>query len=150
MKKSSSTSIVEVENRRSLKKIQDRSQLSQTRITKTKKVQKLVAKRESKQSNLIKEMIARSRFDITQILRISIELNLKKLLNRLNQTMKELTYAMQCATSRYRVRKSKQIIEQKSISIEDSTLFVVAIFLSSIITRAFENDEQSQFVMITT
>lgn len=64
--------------------------------------------------------------------------------------MKKLTYAIQCVTFRYRVRKSKQIIEQKLVSIEDSTLFVVVIFFSLVIVRVFENDEQSQFIMITT
>jgi hypothetical protein len=60
---------------------QTRKKLSQIKISKIEKIQKLMTSKEFKSTNLIKDMQSRERFDISKILDLSLELTVEKLLN---------------------------------------------------------------------
>lgn len=130
---------------------QSRKELSQIKVSKTEKVQELVTSKESKFTNLIKGMQSRSRFDISRILDLSLELTVEKLLNRSNIIIKDLAFNMQRSTSRYRIKRSKINVEndtQKIETVQVSMLISTAVLSSKVIVRAYEDNDLSKPFMI--
>ena len=151
MKNKLDTQLVMTNDKAFLQITQDESKSSsQTRITKIDKIQELVMQKKLKLSNSIRDMTFSRRFDVKRILNLSIELSLEKLLDKLNAIIKKLAYNMQRVTSRYRIRKSKKQANNSNSTFDEVMLVVFALIsLSNITARAYENDEQSKSMMIT-
>lgn len=81
-----------------------REQPPKTRVTKTGKVQELVQPKAPKIPDPIRAMSNRSRFNVDTLFSMPIEIPLGELLDRSGITVKEMAYAMQRATPRYRVK----------------------------------------------
>jgi len=60
---------------------QTRKRLSQIKISKIEKIQKLMTSKEFESTNSIKEIQSRDRFNISKILDLSLKLTVEKLLN---------------------------------------------------------------------
>lgn len=86
---------------------QIRKKLSQIKISKIKKIQKLMISKKLKSMNSIKDMQSRDKFNINRILDLSLELTVKKLLNQFNITIKNLAFNMQKSIFKYRIKRSK-------------------------------------------
>ncbi len=133
---------------------QDRKgkELSQTRVSKTEKLQKLVQSKESKDIDFIRDMKNRNRFDVSRIFDLSLELTVEKLLNRSDITIKNLVFNMQRFTPRYRIKRFKVNVESEVSESEDVTvsmIFSVAILPSKVTARTYENDDLSKSLMIS-
>ena len=137
-------------SRRPLQPVGQNSQRPpQTRTTKTGKVQELVAKQGPKQLDPIRGMVTSKRFDINQVLSLPIQLSLGELLDRSDQTIKELAYNMQRATPRYRVRKTAAAPQGAAKApANQATLAAAAMLPPHVTAFAYEDDGQSKPVMI--
>ncbi len=116
-----------------------------TRVTKTGKVQELVAIKGPKIPDPIRGMSSRTRFNIDSIMDLPVNISLGQLLDRSDSTIKELAYNMQRATPRYRVRKVSGATSAPS----NSVLAASVTILLSVIAQAYEDDGESKPVMIT-
>ena len=122
----------------------------QTRVTKTGKVQELVAQKGPKVPDPIRGMANESRFNVKQILNLPVQLSLGELLDRSDTTIKELAYAMQRATPRYRIRKQAAGTHGNQGGVQGSAIMAASALLPPDVTaRAYEDDGQSKPVMIT-
>lgn len=142
-------------NRQPLRPTQPRTGGSapQTRITKTGKVQELVAQKSPKVPDPIRGMANTSRFEIGNILNLPVQLSLGELLDRSDTTIRELAYNMQRATPRYRVKRANQAPqatqEVNEATANCATISAAVIEAPEITAYAYEDDGLSQPVMIT-
>jgi len=130
---------------------QIRKKLSQIKISKIEKIQKLMTSKRLKSTNSIKDMQSRDRFDISRILDLSLELTVEELLNRSDITIKDLTFNMQRSTLRYRIKRSKINVEddaQEAENVQVSMTISAAILSSKVTIRAYEDDDLSKSLMI--
>ena len=113
------------------------------------KVQELVSKQGPKQPDPIRGMVTNKRFDINQVLSLPIQLSLGELLDRSDQTIKELAYNMQRATPRYRVRKATAAPQGAARAPANQVTLAASAMLPPHVTAfAYEHDGQSKPVMI--
>ena len=138
-------------NRRPLQPVEQNPQRPPpTRTTKTGKVQELVSKQGPKQLDPIRGMVTNKRFDISQVLSLLIQLSLGELLDRSDQTIKELAYNMQRATPRYRIRKNPSASHGAAkTSVNQTTLAAAAMLPPHVTAFAYKDDGQSKPVMCT-
>lgn len=130
---------------------QIRKRLSQIKISKIEKIQKLMMSKKLKSTNSIKDMQSRDRFDISRILDLSLELTVEKLLNRSDITIKDLTFNMQRSTLKYRIKRLKINVEddaQEAENVQVSMTISAAILSSKVTIRAYEDDDLSKSLMI--
>ncbi len=130
---------------------QIRKRLSQIKISKIEKVQKLMMSKRLKSTNSIRGMQSRDRFDISRILDLSLELTVEELLNRSDITIKDLTFNMQRSTLRYRIKRSKINVEddaQEAENVQVSMTISAAILSSKVTIRTYEDDDLSKSLMI--
>ena len=92
-------------------------------------------------------MIGQPRFDIGTMMNMPAEISLGELLDRSDSTIKELTYNMQRATPRYRIRKGTNVKSDKAPS--RTVLAASATLPPPVTANAFEDDGESKPVMIT-
>ena len=128
-----------------------RQQPPPTRVTKTGKVQELVQPKAPKLPDPIRAMTNRPRFDVDTIFSLPVEIPLGELLDRSDVTVKEMAYAMQRATPRYRVKRAT-----KTKAVEENPSAASLVLAASVqkhppevTAHAQEDDGQSQPVMIT-
>lgn len=117
-----------------------------TRVSKTGKVQDLVAVKGPKLPDPIRGIAGRSRFTIDRILKLPIEIELGELLDRSDSTIKELAMSMQRSTPRYRARRSTRQVNSVPVT---SVIGATPDHLPPPITaHALEDDGLSQPLMI--
>ena len=121
-----------------------------TRVTKTGKVQELVAQKAPKLPDPIRGITSGPRFDIKNVFDLPIQLSLGELLDRSDTTIKELAYGMQRATPRYRVKRTTEASNPIAVPPNQGNVATLAAALipPEINARAYEDDGQSQPVMI--
>ncbi len=128
---------------------QTRKRLSQIKISKIEKIQKLMTSKELKSTNSIREMQSRDRFNISRILDLLLELTVEKLLNWSDIIIKDLTFNMQRSISRYRIKRSKINVEDQEAKIMQVSMSISAAILSSkVMIRTYEDDDLSKSLMI--
>ena len=138
-------------NRRPLQPVEQNQQHRppQIRTTKTGKVQDLISKQGPKQPDPIRGMVMNKRFDINQVLSLPIQISLGELLDRSDQTIKELAYNIKRATPRYRFRKNPSAPQAARTSANQATLAAAAMLPPHVTAFAYEDDGQSKPVMTT-
>ncbi|KAL8653490.1 MAG: hypothetical protein Q9210_002067 [Variospora velana] len=130
--------------------------LLRTRVSKTGKVQELVADKPPKIPDPIKAMVGRDRFNINKIFDMPVTMPLGELLNRSDTMIKELAYYMQRATPRYRVKKASTKPTKATTDAtqaqpqQASAVMAAAALLPPPVTAfAYDDDGQSVPLMIT-
>ena len=130
----------------------DRTKPPQTRVTKTGKVQELVATKGPKMPDPIRGMMGQDGFNIRKILDLPVEISVGELLSRSDTTIKELAYNMQRATPRYRVKKPATRANQNLTEAPDpsgAVLSAAAMMPPPVTARAYDDDGKSKPVLIT-
>ncbi len=130
---------------------QTRKGLPQTKVSKTGKVQELVTPKGPKSTDPIRGMQSRSRFDISRILDLPLELTVGELLDRSDITIKDLAFNMQRSTPRYRIKRSKVNAEgdtQEAENVQASMTISAAVLPPEVTARAYEDDGLSKPLMI--
>ena len=133
-------------------KAADRTRPPQTRVTKTGKVQELVATKGPKMPDPIRGMMGQDGFNIRKILDLPVEISVGELLSRSDSTIKELAYNMQRATPRYRVRKPATKATPNATEAQNpsgAVLSAAAVTPPPVTAHAYDDDGKSKPVLIT-
>ena len=120
------------------------------KLNKSEKQVKLISIKTSKMLDLIRDLLKDERLQIEKILRLSIIVKMRQLLNKSNTIREKLTLSMQRSISRYRIKKNNKSKERQSNVAVITNAVIDHQDSSIIITQIYENDEQSQSLMITT
>ena len=125
------------------------NQTPNTRISKTDKIQKLITANPPKRSDPIKKILDNLRLTNQRILSNPITLTLDELLDSSNNLVKNMTFSMQRATPRYRIRKStKPVVPNQTETSEALMITAVATVPPPITTQTYDDDEQNQPIII--
>ena len=119
------------------------------KLNKSEKQVKLISIKTSKMLDLIKDFLKDEKLQIEKILRLSIIVKMRQLLNKSNTIREKLTLSMQRSTSRYRVKKSNKSKKRQSNVAVIANAVIDHQDSSAIIAQAYEDDEQSQSLMTT-
>ena len=110
---------------------------------------KLISIKTFKMFDFIKDFLENEKLQIEKILRLSIIVKMRQLLNKSNTIREKLTLSMQRSISRYRIKKSNKNKKRQSNIVIIINAMIDHQDSSIIITQTYENDEQSQSLMIT-
>lgn len=123
----------------------------QLRITKTGKVQELVKVPSLTERDPIRGMANQDRFNISEVLRLPLSINLGQFLDRSDTARRDLALTMQRTTPKYRVKKAnaEKANNGESSASEAAIAATVGIGPPTVTAHAQEDDGQSEPLMIT-
>ena len=121
----------------------------ETRVTKTGKVQELVAAKAPALPDPIRGMLGRQRCDVGDIMALPIQLTVGELLDRSDTTIKELAFHMQRATPRYRIKRQAKTNQAAAQQAGAVIAAAVPKEPPEITAHAYDDDGQSQPLMMT-
>ena len=111
---------------------------------------KLISIKTFKMFDFIRNLLKDEKLQIEKILRLSIIVKMRQLLNKSNIICEKLILNMQRSISRYRIKKNNKNKERQNNVVVIINVIIDHQDLSIIIAQAYENDEQSQSLMTTT
>ena len=119
------------------------------KLNKSEKQVKLISIKTFKMFDFIRNLLKDERLQIEKIFRLFFIVKMKQLLNKSNIIREKLTLSMQRSISRYRVKKSNKNKKRQSNVVVIINAMIDHQNSSIIITQTYEDDEQSQSLMIT-